>query len=66
VIGRNSFDSLGYQGPCPPPGSVAHHYEITVYALGRRSMLKTGFSANAVTTLDVVGKGSLTGLYARR
>ena len=32
VLGLNSFGSLGYRGPGPPPGSVAHRYEITVYA----------------------------------
>jgi Raf kinase inhibitor-like YbhB/YbcL family protein len=66
VLGLNSFGSLGYRGPCPPRGAAAHHYHITVYALDRPSMLKTGFSADAVRTLPVGGSGSLTGLYARR
>jgi hypothetical protein len=25
TIGRNSFGTLGWGGPCPPPGSL-HHY----------------------------------------
>lgn len=29
---RNSAGSIGYFGPCPPPGP-AHHYRITLYAL---------------------------------
>jgi Raf kinase inhibitor-like YbhB/YbcL family protein len=66
VIGRNSFGSLGYRGPCPPRGNDAHHYEITMYALSRPSMLQAGFSANAVATLHVVAYASLTGVYARR
>ena len=66
VLGLNSFGSLGYRGPCPPPGSAAHDYEITVYALGQPSMLKIGFSANAVTTLRVLATGHLSGVYARR
>jgi Raf kinase inhibitor-like YbhB/YbcL family protein len=65
VIGLDSFGSLGYRGPCPPPGDAAHHYEITVYALGRPSRVKTGFSAGAVAGLDVLSQGSLTGVYAR-
>ncbi|GAA4609130.1 Raf kinase inhibitor-like YbhB/YbcL family protein [Actinoplanes octamycinicus] len=33
VAGTNDAGQLGYVGPCPPVGDVAHHYEITVYAL---------------------------------
>jgi Raf kinase inhibitor-like YbhB/YbcL family protein len=65
VLGRNSFGSLGYRGPCPPSGA-AHHYVITVYALGQRSGLKRGFGADDVSALPVLGQGTLTGLYARR
>jgi Raf kinase inhibitor-like YbhB/YbcL family protein len=66
VVGLNSFGSLGYRGPCPPRGAAAHHYEITVYALGQASGLKQGFSADAVAALPVLGQGTLTGAYARR
>lgn len=66
VQGRNSFGTLGYRGPCPPPGSAPHHYHLTVYALGRPSMLKTGFSADAVAALPALANGSLVGLYGRR
>jgi Raf kinase inhibitor-like YbhB/YbcL family protein len=65
VIGRNSFGSVGYRGPCPPSGP-AHHYVVTVYALGQPSGLKRGFSADEVSALPVLGQGTLTGLYARR
>jgi Raf kinase inhibitor-like YbhB/YbcL family protein len=65
VLGRNSFGSLGYRGPCPPAGP-AHHYVITVYALGQPSRLRRGFSADDVSALPVLGQGTLTGLYARR
>ena len=30
--GRNDTGSLGYFGPCPPPGKP-HHYHFTLYAL---------------------------------
>lgn len=33
VEGTSDFGVPGYQGPCPPPGSGAHHYVFTVYAL---------------------------------
>jgi Raf kinase inhibitor-like YbhB/YbcL family protein len=65
VLGRNSFGTVGYRGPCPPAGGAAHHYHITVYALRRPSALKPGFSADAVAGLPVIATGSLTGLYAR-
>jgi Raf kinase inhibitor-like YbhB/YbcL family protein len=65
VLGRNSFGSLGYRGPCPPSGAP-HHYVITVYALGQPSGLKRGFGADEVSGLAVLGQGTLTGLYARR
>jgi Raf kinase inhibitor-like YbhB/YbcL family protein len=65
VLGRNSFGSLGYRGPCPPSGA-AHHYVITLYALAQPSGLKSGFTGDDVSALPVLGQGSLTGLYARR
>ncbi|MDH4139318.1 MAG: YbhB/YbcL family Raf kinase inhibitor-like protein [Coriobacteriia bacterium] len=30
---RNTFGSVGYGGPQPPPGSGDHEYEVTMYAL---------------------------------
>jgi Raf kinase inhibitor-like YbhB/YbcL family protein len=66
VLGRNSFGSLGYRGPCPPAGDPPHHYEITVYALGRPSGLSAGFSGTALGKLDVLAVGTLMGTYARR
>jgi len=29
----NNFGDAAYDGPCPPPGSGVHHYEITIWAL---------------------------------
>ena len=31
--GTNSFGTVGYGGPCPPPDRQIHHYVFTVYAL---------------------------------
>jgi Raf kinase inhibitor-like YbhB/YbcL family protein len=33
VGGRNDAGTLGYFGPCPPPGDPPHHYTFSVYAL---------------------------------
>jgi Raf kinase inhibitor-like YbhB/YbcL family protein len=32
IQGTNSFGSVGYRGPCPPPGSP-HHYHFVLFAL---------------------------------
>jgi Raf kinase inhibitor-like YbhB/YbcL family protein len=66
TLGRNSFGSVGYRGPCPPLGGGRHHYEITLFALGRPSGLSSGFAPPATGQLDVLALGRLTGLYARR
>jgi Raf kinase inhibitor-like YbhB/YbcL family protein len=31
--GKNSYGTIGYGGPCPPPDGQVHHYVFTVYAL---------------------------------
>lgn len=31
--GTNSYGTIGYGGPCPPPDGQPHHYVFTVYAL---------------------------------
>ena len=35
---KNSFNELGYGGPAPPPGSGAHPYVTTLYALNVESL----------------------------
>jgi Raf kinase inhibitor-like YbhB/YbcL family protein len=65
VVGRNSYGTLGYRGPCPPAGRP-HHYQITVYALGQPSGLRHGFSAGEVGALPILAQAKITGIYARR
>jgi Raf kinase inhibitor-like YbhB/YbcL family protein len=31
--GRNDFGTIGYRGPCPPPGHGRHRYVFRLYAL---------------------------------
>ena len=68
VQGRNDYGSVGYGGPCPPPGSP-HHYNFTLYALkvaklevpqGASAAL-IGFNARA----HALGEAKLTGMYGR-
>lgn len=65
IPGRNSFGALGYQGPCPPHGARAHHYVLTLLAIGAPSGLAAGFSADQLHTA-ALAIATLVGTYARR
>lgn len=63
------FKIPGYGGPCPPEGSKAHRYVITVYALKTE---KLGLDASANPALvgfmleqNLIGKSSLIIYYKR-
>lgn len=65
----NSFGSVGYGGPQPPPGSGAHPYEATLYALDvprldlpERATLQQFQSA---IVGHVVGQASYAGTFSR-
>lgn len=67
VEGRNDFGSLGYRGPCPPPGSP-HHYHFKLYALDTTLSLRSGASESAFQDAikgHVLGMGELIGTYRR-
>jgi Raf kinase inhibitor-like YbhB/YbcL family protein len=51
--GRNSFDKIGYNGPCPPAGQT-HRYFFRVYALDAKLELAAGGDRDA---LDAAMKG---------
>jgi Raf kinase inhibitor-like YbhB/YbcL family protein len=65
VEGRNSFGSVGYRGPCPPPGGRPHHYVLTLSAFAARSDLTAGFNPDRVR-IGALAFGTLIGTYARR
>jgi hypothetical protein len=65
IPGRNSFGSLGYRGPCPPPGGGPHHYVLTLSALSGASGLRPGFAPDQLQTA-ALGIATLIGTYARR
>lgn len=45
--GTNSFGTIGYRGPCPPPGKP-HHYHFRLFALNARLDLRAGADAKQV------------------
>ena len=62
--GRNDFGSVGYRGPCPPPGHGRHRYVFRVYALDHdleldagagRPELERAIESRTLTTAELVG-----------
>ena len=66
--GRNDFGSVGYRGPCPPPGHP-HRYYFRLFALD--AMLKGIGEASAsdlrrAMERHILGAGAVMGTYGRR
>jgi Raf kinase inhibitor-like YbhB/YbcL family protein len=67
VEGRNDFRSIGYGGPCPPPGNP-HHYVFSMYALDVRLDISAGATRrqlNAAMMGHVLDQGQIVGIYQR-
>jgi len=66
---KNSFGSLGYGGPQPPPGTGDHPYVVTLYALNAETLDLGVNSTLAVFKEAIEGKviesAKVTGLYGR-
>jgi len=66
----NDKGSVGYTGPCPPPGHGLHHYHFKLFAL---SVYKLALSDNA-KVIDVenaasshaIAEGEMVGTYERK
>jgi Raf kinase inhibitor-like YbhB/YbcL family protein len=68
--GTNTFERVGYGGPCPPRGDQPHLYVFTLYGLRipRAGSLRSGAALEEV--LDAIrcciqSRGSLSGIYGR-
>jgi len=65
----NSFGSVGYGGPMPPPGSGVHPYEATIYALDEPSLALPAHPSLAqfeqAIAGHVLGQASYTGTFQR-
>lgn len=65
--GMNSFGSVGYGGPCPPPGR-AHRYFFRLYALDSVLDLKAGAAKAGVLAAlkgHILGEAQLMGRFKR-
>ncbi|MGH7481987.1 MAG: YbhB/YbcL family Raf kinase inhibitor-like protein [Longimicrobiales bacterium] len=66
--GKTDFDSVGYGGPCPPPGHGTHHYRFTLYALDGHIDLEAGATRRALEARlegHVIEEARLVGTYER-
>ncbi|MGH8209236.1 MAG: YbhB/YbcL family Raf kinase inhibitor-like protein [Steroidobacteraceae bacterium] len=68
VQGRTDFGTVGYSGPCPPPGKP-HHYHFRLFAL---KVAKLDVPADATAALigfnvntNKLAEADLTGVYGR-
>lgn len=67
LIGNNSFNTLGYKGPCPPKG-VIHRYVFTLYALDSQLNLAAGMDATTVLNAlknHTLKQTQIMGTYSR-
>lgn len=65
--GRNDFKKIGYNGPCPPPGTP-HRYFFKLYALDQKLALKPGASKSEVEQAmqgHVLAQTEVMGKYQR-
>ena len=66
IQGKNNFEKVGYDGPCPPSGT--HRYFFRVYALDSELPLKAGATkAELMKAMEghVLEQGQLMGTYRR-
>lgn len=64
--GKNDFNKIGYNGPCPPKSSK-HRYKFTIYALDKILDIESGIKRNEILkeiNNHILGKGELICLYS--
>ena len=68
VQGRSDYGTVGYGGPCPPPGKP-HHYHFRLYALKVAKLEVPADASAALIGFNVraqeLAHAELTGLYGR-
>jgi Raf kinase inhibitor-like YbhB/YbcL family protein len=67
--GRNDFGTVGYRGPCPPPGHGPHRYCFRLNALESELGLGAGANREELERLlegQLLESAELVGSYGRR
>jgi Raf kinase inhibitor-like YbhB/YbcL family protein len=65
--GTNSFGTLGYRGPAPPPGHGLHHYYFHLYALDTRLDATGGITRGELLDLiddHIIEQARVVGTYS--
>ena len=65
--GVDEFETVGYRGPCPPPGKP-HRYVFRAYALGSRTgLVPRATKEQLLEAIEgkVLAQAELVGLYGR-
>lgn len=68
VEGTNDFGTMGYRGPCPPPGDDAHSYRFQFIGVADATGLAPGFTREQVDEASAGSRLSsavLSGVYGR-
>ena len=68
VQGTNSWRTVGYRGPAPPPGHGTHHYHFKLYALDAVLPLEAGLDKKRLLAAmegHVIGQTEMIGTYSR-
>ena len=66
--GKNSWGTVGYRGPAPPPGHGVHHYHFKLYALDAELDVQPGLNQGQLLAKmkgHIVADGELVGTYQR-
>jgi Raf kinase inhibitor-like YbhB/YbcL family protein len=66
--GRNDFGSVGWRGPCPPPGHGPHRYVFQLHALDGELEFPAGTAKAEVDRAiadHALGVAELVGIYER-
>lgn len=65
-LGKNSWEKMAYNGPCPPKGS-AHTYFFTLYALDTQLNLKEANGTNVLDAMKnhILKQAQLSTTYSR-
>ena len=65
--GKNTWGTIGYRGPAPPPGHV-HHYCFKVYALNATLEVEPGLDKKQLLAAmkgHIIAQGDIAGTYQR-